>query len=233
MADQKATAFAVASSINTSMLIPLIDVIDTSEDASGTNKTAVPSVLFNKSLDTLYGSAQGNVLYRGTSAWAALAPGTNGTVLTSGGASANPSWGAAGGAGTVTSVATGIGLTGGPVTTAGTISIAAGGVGTTQLAAGAVHYANIQGETGSTLLGNPAGFGANVSEITLGAGLAFSGTTLTATGGAGTVTSVATGTGLTGGTITTTGTVSLATIPGKSLLGNTSGGTATPSVVTI
>ena len=55
--------------------------------------------------------------------------------------------------GTVTSVATGTGLTGGPITSTGTISIANGGVDTTQLAAGAVTEAKrertIQSETGS------------------------------------------------------------------------------------
>jgi hypothetical protein len=42
-------------------------------------------------LDTI-GSTQGTVLFRGASTWSALAPGTSGQVLTSGGASANPSW---------------------------------------------------------------------------------------------------------------------------------------------
>jgi len=37
-------------------------------------------------------SAQGTVLYRGASNWVALAPGTNGQVLTSGGVSSNVSW---------------------------------------------------------------------------------------------------------------------------------------------
>jgi len=37
-------------------------------------------------------SAQGTVLYRGASNWVALSPGTNGQVLTSGGAAANVSW---------------------------------------------------------------------------------------------------------------------------------------------
>ena len=46
--------------------------------------------------------------------------------------------GGAGGGGTVTSVGTGTGLTGGPITTTGTVSIAAGGVGATQLASNAV-----------------------------------------------------------------------------------------------
>lgn len=40
------------------------------------------------------GNAQGDILYRSASGWAALAPGTNGQVLISGGPSANPSWGA-------------------------------------------------------------------------------------------------------------------------------------------
>jgi hypothetical protein len=49
------------------------------------------------------------------------------------------------GSGSVTSVATGTGLTGGPITTSGTISIANGGVGTTQLADGSVTDAKIAG----------------------------------------------------------------------------------------
>jgi hypothetical protein len=44
-------------------------------------------------LDHVLGSAQGDILYRGASAWSALAPGTSGNVLKTGGASANPSWG--------------------------------------------------------------------------------------------------------------------------------------------
>lgn len=42
-------------------------------------------------LDDL-GATQGDVLYRGASGWAALAPGGAGQVLQSGGAGANPSW---------------------------------------------------------------------------------------------------------------------------------------------
>jgi hypothetical protein len=44
-------------------------------------------------------SAQGTVLYRGASNWVALAPGTNGQFLTSGGTSANVSWTTGGGGG--------------------------------------------------------------------------------------------------------------------------------------
>lgn len=45
-------------------------------------------------LDSAASNAQGSILYRGASNWSALAPGTAGQVLTTGGASANPSWGA-------------------------------------------------------------------------------------------------------------------------------------------
>ncbi len=63
----------------------------------------------------------------------------------------------------------------------------------TTITAGAVQYSNIQSETHSTLLGNPTGAAAAPSEITLGSGLAFNGTTLTATGSGGTVTSFSSG----------------------------------------
>ena len=52
------------------------------------------------------------------------------------------------GTGTVTSVATGTGLTGGPITAAGTVSIANGGVGTTQLVNASVNVAKL--DTAST-----------------------------------------------------------------------------------
>jgi hypothetical protein len=49
----------------------------------------------------------------------------------------------AGGGGTVTSVGSGTGLTGGPITTSGTLSIDSGGVGTTELADDAITPAKI------------------------------------------------------------------------------------------
>lgn len=50
-------------------------------------------------IDACIGNTQGSLLYRGASSWSALAPGTAGQVLTSGGAGANPSWAAGGGGG--------------------------------------------------------------------------------------------------------------------------------------
>ena len=43
-------------------------------------------------IDRALGSTQGNVLYRGATAWTVLAPGTSGQVLKTQGAAANPAW---------------------------------------------------------------------------------------------------------------------------------------------
>jgi hypothetical protein len=74
--------------------------------------------------DSAFTSTQGSILYRSATNWVPLGPSSAGAILISGGPSANPSWSTLAGSGTVTSVATGTGLTGGPVTTSGTISIA-------------------------------------------------------------------------------------------------------------
>jgi len=83
---------------------------------TGTSLTAL--------IDSALGNTQGSVLYRGAAGWSVLGPGTSGQVLQTQGAGANPQWAAAGGSGTVTSVATGTGLTGGPISTTGTVSLA-------------------------------------------------------------------------------------------------------------
>jgi hypothetical protein len=63
-------------------------------------------------VDRAFGSTQGDILYRNSTAWVPLAPGTAGQVLTTGGAAANPSW------------ATGASSTGAnPTATAGDVAV--------------------------------------------------------------------------------------------------------------
>jgi hypothetical protein len=102
--------------------------------------------------------------------------------------------------GTVTSVATNSTLTGGPITTTGTLGI---------------DLTNPNSWTGLQTFGNHISIGGatlNVSSLASGNFLQYNGTNwVNANGNAGTVTSVVAGTGLSGGTITSTGTVSLDT----------------------
>jgi len=53
-------------------------------------------------LDLVGSAAQGMILYRGASAWAALSPGTSGYFLKTNGAGADPAWAAASGGGSAT-----------------------------------------------------------------------------------------------------------------------------------
>lgn len=116
--------------------------------------------------------------------------------------------------GTVTSLATGSGLTGGPITNSGTVSLAT--------------------RTASTIMGNPGTAAAVPSDIAIGSGLTLaSNGTLTATGSGGSVTSIATAAPLTGGPITTTGTVALASQAASTLFGNAGTASAVPAAVAV
>jgi hypothetical protein len=73
--------------------------------AQGTIAGAVTTGAVQLAMDGVSGgSTQGAILYRNATTWVALAPGTAGQVLSSGGAGANPSWATS--AGTFTAVLT-------------------------------------------------------------------------------------------------------------------------------
>jgi hypothetical protein len=79
--------------------------------------TAAPSDLnADQVFNGWFGSTQGSILYRNATDWVALGPGSNGQVLTSGGAGANLSWTTAAGSGTVNAAAWGLVLGGGGAT---------------------------------------------------------------------------------------------------------------------
>jgi hypothetical protein len=77
---------------------------------NSTGSTAEPTAAtMTAMLDRAFGSTEGNILQRGSSAWQVLAPGTVGQYLGSGGASALNAWGTP--AGTTYSAGTGLTLT--------------------------------------------------------------------------------------------------------------------------
>lgn len=77
-------------------------------------------------LDSVFGSAQGDMLYRNASSWTVLAPGSSGQVLQSGGSSGNPSWATI--SATVTATAP-LSASGGNVSLTGNVPVTNGGTG--------------------------------------------------------------------------------------------------------
>lgn len=72
--------------------------------------TAISAIpITSAQFDILFGTTQGSLIYRNATTWVALTPGSAGNVLASGGAGANPAWTTAG-AGTVTSITQGTGM---------------------------------------------------------------------------------------------------------------------------
>lgn len=231
--------------ITTSGTVSLAAVSTLNLLANVTGATSVPSgVSVSTLLDAAIGTERGSLLRRGGTGWTAITPGADGTFLRSGGPAADITWGVPSGAGTVTSITTANGITGGPITTSGTVSLAT-------IADSAV-LGNISGATapptgtsvtllldhalGATqgqLLYRGATSWAALSPGTAGQLLRSGGTganpSWTSSAGSGTVTTVNTTNGIIGGPITTSGTVSLATIGDTHILANVSGVTAAPT----
>jgi hypothetical protein len=112
----------------TATLAQLPTIGDASVYGNTTGGTAAPAgVTLTALIDEAIGNTQGDVLYRGASAWSTLAPGTSGQVLATQGASANPHWVNASSGGTVTSVAASVpvdmAVAGSPITSSGTLAI--------------------------------------------------------------------------------------------------------------
>lgn len=63
----------------------------------GNGSSLAAPVTLSAALDAAIGSAQGDILYRSSTVWTVLAPGSSGLFLQTQGASANPTWAAASG----------------------------------------------------------------------------------------------------------------------------------------
>ena len=123
------TGLTGGGNLTTSRTLSLASIANNTILANSSGSTAAPSATTLTSiLDSSIGSAQGSILYRGVSSWQPFLPGIAGQVLASGGTGADPAWLTLTGTGTVQQVNTGTGLTGGPITTVGTVSIANTGV---------------------------------------------------------------------------------------------------------
>lgn len=115
-----------AAPITTTGTISLAAIADALFLANISGAAAAPvGVTLSAFLDHVLTAARGSLLTRTIAGWVALAPGTSGLYLKTQGSGADLMWDAPPGAGTVLSVATGTGLTGGPITSTGTIALAA------------------------------------------------------------------------------------------------------------
>jgi hypothetical protein len=181
---------------------------------NGDGVSGNPTLALANDLSALEALSGTNTIYyrSGADTWTAVTVGTG--LSFSGGTLSNTV------TGTVTSVnltapAAGITVSGGPITTSGSITLAL-----------ADDLAALEALSGTNTIYYRSA--ANTwTAVTIGSNLTFSGGTLSATGGGSGVTSITAGTGLTGGTITTTGTIAVATtIPQAQTIKLTDAGTS-------
>jgi hypothetical protein len=185
-------------------------------------------------LDSSIGSAQGDVLYRGSSSWSVLAPGTSGYFLQTQGSSANPTWAAAsGGSGCSTGGSSGNLLT----------ANGSGGCTTdtvTGLTNGALTL-GASGTLGSVKMGNATSGFMTIEPATgaLGSGIVYipsnsSSDTIATLGATQTLTATTLASPTFTGTVSGAGTIPLsilATQAANTVLVNATGSTASPTAV--
>jgi len=195
--------------VSSSLQSKLSDSVSTTSSTTIASSTAVKSAydLANAALPKSAFSAAGNLIAgTGSSTYTALAVGTNGQALVANSAcTGGLTWSTfTQCSGTVTSVSAGTGLSGGPITSSGSLSLNTACVIQPSIvtAKGDVIVATASATPTALAVGSNGQFLTANSACT--SGLAW------VAGCTGTVTSVAAGTGLSGGTITSSGTIALA-----------------------
>lgn len=135
-------------------------------------------------IDAAIGNVQGDILYRGASAWNVLPPGTAGNCLQTGGAAANPSYGSCGSGGGISSIGltmpSAFTVTGSPLVANGTLAVTYSGT--------AIPLAN--GGTGAAITGVSGGIPYYSSTTTEAASALLTANALVVGGGAGVAPSV-------------------------------------------
>lgn len=143
---QDATVWSDSTNYHSALSLPVIANNHTLANTSGASNYPIDTTL-TALIDAAIGSTQGNVLYRSSTAWSVLAPGTSGQFLQTQGAAANPIWASASGSGTVNS-----GTAGQMAWYAGTGTAVSGNANAT-ISTGALSL-GASGTVGSVSLGN-------------------------------------------------------------------------------